>query len=126
MRRRACRRARRHPVLTGLVILAVVVLFWHVLPELLLLAAVAGAGYWLGLRRRPVTRTTLGMDMTAVISERDRLAAQVDQLSVKLSQKTPPAPAPAPPATDIDALRAELARRADQVSKRVDMSAGDA
>ena len=88
------------------------------------LCLLAGAGYWLGLRRRPVTRTTLGMDMTAVISERDRLAAQVDQLSVKLSQKTPPAPAA--PATDIDALRAELARRADQVSKRVDMSAGDA
>jgi len=115
MTRRAYRRSRRHPVLIGLAVLVVAVVFFRVLPELLLLAAVAGGGYWAGLRRRPVARASISADLDAVVAERDRLAVQVRQLTDSIAAQAP-AKATVP---DEAAIRAQLARRADQVSKRI-------
>lgn len=87
MRRRACRRARRHPVLIAVIALVLAIVFWHVLGVLLLLAAVAGGGYWAGGRNRPVrARINPGSQVPELAAELDQARADAREADARTEQ----------------------------------------
>lgn len=87
----------RHPILTALVVIALVVfvilpLVAHLAGFLLLLGGTGGGCYWLGLNRRPVTRARL----TAPADDAVSTAAPHRAASKRARRNgwTPPASAP--------------------------------